>query len=337
MTQRSQRRHVALAVESLEDRLTPAGAVIGSLANHVWKLTGDDLGNSIIVASAGSPGAFTVTSDTSSLSAITALGGVTTATGVQKIVFDMKGGNDKVEVDTAKLTTMVFQGGDGDNYFLAGNLVLSNKLNVSNGVGFDQTYLEKFKIAGNVNVNNGSGGSRTLFYATSAAAGFNKIGGSVHISNAAGVDDTTIADTNVGGNIVASSGAGDGTNAGSFTFANSYQTQRATVGSNVTVKFQDGAIRANNIFDAVIHGNVFFGNGSGDAKTYFDGFRTSAPVRIDGNLKITGTGTNLVSVGRQFNHTGLRVGHDLIIDTVSPTDLTLQAFKLIVDGKTRII
>jgi hypothetical protein len=243
-----------------------------------------------------------------------------------------------VSVNVAKLTSMVFQGGDGTNDFRAQRFGLAKGLQIVNGVGQDFVTLSNFKIGGNVNINNGSGGSGTWMQTLSAAAGFNNVAGNVNITNGFGYDHTAIRDTNVGGNITVSNGAGDGLDAGRFWLHNTYQTgSRAVVGGNVTVTFQDGNINYNGIWDAVVRGSVLFNNGSGASANYFDGYQTTLPVVIHGRLKIVGTGANLVSIGRSNNYTGLKVGQNLVIDVVNPADLTLQAFNLIVYGQTKII
>lgn len=84
-------------------------------------------------------------------------------------------------------------------------------------------------------------------------------------------------------------------------------------------------------------GNVLFNNGSGAADTHFDGSATNARGIIHGRLKIVGTGANMVSIGRDAKNTGLSVGQNLVIDVKNPVDLTLQAFNLIVNGRTKII
>ena len=78
-----------------------------------------------------------------------------------------------------------------------------------------------------------------------------------------------------------------------------------------------------------------FNNGSGTSTTYFDGYRTAVPVKIDHNLTITGTGSNKVSVGLQYHKTGMIVGGNLLIDLGQPAS-ALDLFKLIVHGTTTI-
>jgi hypothetical protein len=345
MTKHSGRRSVRPTLEALEDRCTPTGTVTGSLANHVWTLTGEDLDNRIRVASTGSPGAFTVTATDPTPFPLTTLSGVTNPTGVKKIVFDMKGGNDDVTVSYAKLTSMVFLGGDGNNTFNADRLRLTNGLQVVNRVGsgilgdlgFDNVTLRNFKVGGNVNIDNGAGGSEISMVTTSAAAGFNNIAGNLTITNGAGRDQTTINDTNVGGNITANNGRAAGAIAGYFRLYNLQNGRRAVVGGTVSISFQDGTVDINAILDAVVRGNVLFNNGSGAAETRFDGLWNALPVVIEGRLKIAGSGANLVSIGRDYNRTGLRVGQNLIIDVKDPGELTLRASKLIVNGQTKII
>lgn len=69
MAARSLRRSIHPKVEDLEDRVTPAGTVTGSFTDQVWRLTGDNAANSIVVASAGNPGAFTWPANLAPLSA----------------------------------------------------------------------------------------------------------------------------------------------------------------------------------------------------------------------------------------------------------------------------
>jgi hypothetical protein len=229
-------------------------------------------------------------------------------------------------------------GGTGSNELRAERFSIGAGLHIVNGVGSDIVDLKNFRIGGNVSINNGSGGAATGMSALSAAAGFNKVAGHVTILNGAGEDRTLIIDTNVGGNITVHNGPGDAAGeAGYFLIQNAFQKNRSTIGGNVTVTFLTGNSVGNGILDAVVRGNVLFNNGSGSSETYFDGLTTVAPVVILGRLKIAGTGQNLVSIGRQFNQTGLRVGRDLVIAMKNPADLTLRAFNLIVNGQTKLI
>lgn len=342
MSNHATRRSIRLELEPLESRCTPAGTVTGSLRHGVWRLTGDDLDNAITVDSKAGKGAFKVTVPFPST---TAVAGITSPTGVRKIVFDMKGGADSVEVNGGRLTSMVFNGGDGNNLFAAERFSLAAGLKVINGVGsgigsdtgFDETYLQNCRIAGNVNVNNGAGGSGFYMQTLSSAFGFNHVGGNVTMTNGAGDDRIRIVDTDVDGNITAHNGRSAGANAGYFQIQNGRQAgRRAMIGGSITVSFQDGNVLGNAISDAVVRGNVLFNNGTGSSNNYFSGEQTTLPTIVQGRLKIVGTGATLVSIGREGTKTGLAVGQDLVINVQAPGELTLKASRLTVHGQTRI-
>ncbi|MBM4072198.1 MAG: hypothetical protein FJ271_25220 [Planctomycetes bacterium] len=182
MTQRPPRRSVSLAVERLEDRYTPqgGGTVTGSLAGHVYTVTGDVHYNDVTLAGTGTPGAFTLTGNNA-----TTVTGLANPTGVTKVVFDMQGGHDNVTVNGARLKRLVFLGGEGNNIFQATNLVLSENLRIINGAGLDNTNVRNFRINGNVTINNGDGGSYTYLYALSAGFGFCRVGGNVVVAHSA--------------------------------------------------------------------------------------------------------------------------------------------------------
>ena len=321
-------------VEILEDRCTPSG-VTGSFAHGVWTLTGDGASYDITVNSAGTPGSFAVTGNNTTVT------GVTNPTGVKAIVYDLGAGNDKVTMNTnaqpIRLKALTFLGGDGDNALIANHLTVNTNLRVTNGTGFDATLLTDFRVKGNVFINDNDGGSSTRFETDSSSFGFNSIRGNLTILNGAGADNVDVADTNVGGNIINSNGAGGGGLAGYFNLYNVFQTAaRAVIGGNVKVTFVDGDTPVGNgIWDTRVRGNVTFNNGSGASKTSFDGYVTTVPVKIDHNLTITGSGSNKVSVGLQYSKTGMIVGGNLLIDLGKPAN-PLEAFHLVVHGTTTI-
>ena len=319
-------------VEILEDRCTPSG-VTGSFAHGVWTLTGDGASYDITVNSAGTPGSFAVTGNNTTVT------GVTNPTGVKAIVYDLGAGNDKVTMNTnaqpIRLKALTFLGGDGDNALIANHLTVNTNLRVTNGTGFDQTFLSDFGVKRNVAINDNDGGSITELFTDSPGFGFNSIGGNLTILNGSGLETVEVIDTNVGGNILNTNGSGNGID-GFTMFTNEHKAAaRAIVGGSVSVTYADGTSSENTIFDTHVKGSVTFNNGSGQSESDFDGGNTPLPVKIDHNLTITGTGSNKVSVGLKAQKTGMIVGGNLLIDVGQPAN-PLQALNLIVHGSTTI-
>jgi hypothetical protein len=169
--------------------------------------------------------------------------------------------------------------------------------------------------------------------------GANFIGG-LTVINGTGRDDYTVADTNVGGNIVAKNGLPDALNdAGSFEIYNFQNTSgRSVIGGSVSVKYKAGDIGYLYLADADVRGNVRINHGSGATESEFDSYRVAQPLLIRGNLTLLGTGPSVITVGK-LNGTasgkGLIVGKNLTIVTGDQAD-TIDAYRLRVNGATLI-
>ena len=103
----------------------------------------------------------------------------------------------------------------------------------------------------------------------------------------------------------------------------------------MSVSYVNGTVDYDGIWDTVVEGNVTFNHGTGAATTNFDGFEVDVPVEIGGNLTMTGTGVNTVTVGTEYLKTGLIVGKDLSI-TSGVGDNTLDFNRLQVTGTTKL-
>lgn len=313
--------------ERLEDRCTPAGGTVtGSLLNGVWTLTGDASDNDISVNSTGASGAFTVVGNNG-----TSVAGTTSPTGVVSISISLLAGADKVtfNANSTPITikgTLSIDGGTEDNEVDADHLTVKKDMSITNGthLGTDKIFLNDLKVGGNCTITNGDGDTDTEI---SADSGFSSIKRDLSITNGTGEDVVAITDTNIGGNLTDNNGHGSGGGvAGYFYLYNSNNTtKQANVGGSIDVTFEDGDVDDyNGIWDTTIKGDVTLNLGSGNMTTNFDGFSVAKPVVIKGNLSITGTGTNTVTVGTQYLHTGVTVGRNLSLDFTSLPTLEFE-------------
>jgi hypothetical protein len=217
------------------------------------------------------------------------------------------------------------------------NLTVGGSLTINSKAGTDTNTLVNLTVGGSLTINNGLGDTSTHINGNSA--GTSAVQGSITITNGSGEDDLQITDMNVGGNLSVNDGHGNASGIAGYTeiFNTSNTSFRSTIKGNVTVSYLDGNTTFFNdgIWDTEVGGNVTFNHGSGSATTSFDGFKTSLPVIIRGNLTLTGSGANTVTAGTEYNHTGLVIGKNLTITTGSGSD-TLTFFRLEVDGVTKL-
>src|SRR5262249_16107208 len=144
-----------------------------------------------------------------------------------------------------------------------------------------------------------------------SSAGLSTVGGNLSVINGAGFDSTRVVDINCGGNVAISNGHGDASgNTGYSAIFNQVNTSmRSVIKGNVTVPNLEGNVTSyDGLWDMEIRGNVAFNHGRGNATMYFDGYVTHVPVLIHGNLSLAGSGVQSVSVGLQYNITGVVVG-----------------------------
>jgi hypothetical protein len=324
------RRHsVRPQLETLEGREVPAGnlTVSFSAATHTLTVIGDDGYNDVGFLAAGTdPTRFILASsgtiNDSEISYIS-------PTGVENIVIKMLDGDDYVTFqDTGPMAiqgNLTIDGGDGANYLLTSDLSVQKNLTITNGmnpVGFDQTRLCDVSVGGNVTIANGDGDTVTQIFRPSTA-GQSTIAGNLRVTNGTGQDSFLLRDTNVGRNVTINNGHGRGGRAGALDISNNWNTTvRSVIGGSLTVTDRDGDVSPyGRIGDLEVIGNAALNYGSGKATTLVDGFATALPVLVRGNVTLTGSGANTVSVGAGWGRlTGLVVGKNFTMTSAAGDD-----------------
>jgi len=312
------RRHsVRPQLETLEGREVPAGnlTVTFAAATHTLTVIGDDSNNDVGFLAAGNdPTRFILASsgtiNNSEISYIS-------PTGVRNIIIKMFDGDDYVSfhdvVPMAVQGNLTIDGGDGGNYLLTYDVTVQKNLSITNGanpVGFDQTRLCDLSVGGDVTIANGDGDAATQIFRPTSA-GQSIIAGNLRVTNGTGQDSFLLRDTNVGRNVTINNGHGRAGIAGLIDISNNWNTTvRSVIGGSLTVTDRDGDVRSyDRIGDLEVIGNVTLNHGSGKAATLVDGFATALPVLVRGNVTLTGSGANTVSVTASWGRAmGLVVG-----------------------------
>jgi hypothetical protein len=267
-------------------------------------------------------------------------------TGVKNLVFKMLDGNDTVTFDpTVPIFvrgSVLINGGAGVNTVLATHLTVGKSLSVTNAAqttGTDTVTLTDFSAGGSVLVKNAGGDSNTLI--DRDVAGVSTIRGSLTVTNGTGQDTFVMNDTNVDGNVTVNNGHGNAS--GVAGFINIYNLDntafRSIIGGNLTVTYLDGnAIGYDGLWDSEVLGNVTLNHGSGMFKTVMDGFGTTLPVLIHGNLTITGAGANSIGFGTNggLKGSGLIVGKKFTLTSGGGAAETLGFKNVQVGGDTSI-
>jgi hypothetical protein len=304
-------------LETLEDRLAPAGNVTSSFTGGSLTLTGDALANAITLRAAG-PGVITVAANGtttldghSGTETFTLTGSMTIALGAgnDSITFDLGGGPLTVPgslsitygSSTGDKTTGTINGDTGNAFTVGQNLAISY------GAGAVITVLDNLQVgsnsvpkSGNVTISHGPGNSFTAIDSQAASGTFANILGSLSVTNTSGVADNLLLDTNVGGNVTFKNGrAGAGNAAGSTTINNEVNTTPARIGGNVAISNVNGnsdSVTGDVVGGVSVGGNVTLKLGTGKFNA-FVGATTGAfaPTAV-GSLSITGTGNDLVSL-----------------------------------------
>ncbi len=334
---RSRRLHL----EPLGRRDVPANLTVTyAAASHTLTIVGDDAVNDVTIqGDAADKTHFFLTSTTGDINNVP--GPFATKSGVQNINIRMLAGNDTVTfgntVPIELAGSLSVNGGDGANTLSTTDLTVKKNFAVTNGVhtgGTATTDLANLTVGGGLSIRNGSGDTFTFIHRNTA--GTSAVVGNVTVTNGTGQDVFFMGDMNVGGSVAVANGHGDGVTAGRTTIYNFANTAaRSVIRGSVTVSYLDGDMSAfDALVDTEVRGNVTLNHGAGRFATYFDGYKTSVPVVIRGNLTITGTGPQTVDIGRQYNKTGLVVGKTFAV-TAGVGDDFLSLNNLDVSGATR--
>jgi hypothetical protein len=341
---RLRRNRFRPCLERLEDRDTPSNFSVNfSGLTHTLTIVGDNQNNSLTVQGvAADVTKFILSSPTDTFNQLA--GPFTSPSGVRNIAIRMLAGDDSVTFgNTVPIDlkgNLSINGGDGANSVTATDLTVEKNFSITNGKntsGTDDTTLTNLSVGGSLTINNKAGDTSTSI--TRNSAGISTIGGNLSITNGTGEDQNDIHDMNVGGNVTINNGHGNAQTglAGYTWFYNFNNTgYRAQIKGNYTVSYLDGNVSSyDGIWDTEVHGDVTFHHGSGSATTNFDGFVTSLPVIIRGNLTMTGSGANTVTIGTQYKHTGLILNKNLTVTTGAAAD-TLTFNNLEVGGITKL-
>jgi hypothetical protein len=343
---RSRTHSVRPYVDRLEARELPAANLSVSFAAGTLTIVGDANDNDVTVkGDANSQTHFTLTS-TGTINGQPSP--FSTPAGVKNLVFKMGDGNDTVSFDpTVPITvqgSVSVNGGTGVNTVTASQLTVGKNLSVANSAqsaGTDLVVLYDLSAGGNVTIRNAAGNTAT--YIERDSAGVSTIKGSVSVTNGTGQDTFIMTDTNVNGTVTVHNGHGDASGVAGFSdIYNFYNSAfRSVIGGNLTVSYLDGsATYYDGLWDTEVLGNVTLNHGSGAFKTNMDGYVTNVPVRIHGNLTITGTGANSVAFGTNDtygNGSGLIVGKKFTLTSGGGTAETVSFKNFQAGGDTSLI
>jgi hypothetical protein len=325
-------------LEHLERRLVPANLTASfSPVTHTLTVLGDAQDNAVTIkGDAGDRTHFTLSSSTGTINNSHAA--FSSPSGVKNLAIQLLDGTDSVIFDNTVhidlLGTLAINGGNGANSVAGSDLTVEKSVVITNGTnttGTDQFELNNLSIKGSLTINNGNGQSFTQIQRSSA--GISSIVGNLSITNGTGKDEFYLVDTNVGGSVTINNGHGGSGVAGRIDIFNALNTAyRSLIGGNLTVTYLDGDVLSHDgLFDLEVMGNVTLNHGSGAFGTSIDGYQTTLPVLIHGNLTITGTGANSINIGSLFLNTGLIVGKNFTVTTGSGAD-SLAVNKLQVYG-----
>jgi hypothetical protein len=315
------RRHqnwLRRSIELLEGRDVPTNLTATfDPASHTLSIKGDGASNQLqILAVVGDTTRFVLRSPTDTIN--NRGGDYQSATGVQIITIKMLDGDDSITVNNANgpvsvTKNLTINGGAGANAVTATDLNVRQNFSIVNGTnttGADANILTHLTVGGSLAVNNGDGDTTTVVNRSTAGLSF--VQGSINVTNGVGKDATRINDTNVGGNVSVRNGEPNSGNVAGSTriYNNLNTTARSLIGGNVSVSYIAGnADIWDGIWDTEVLGNVTYNHGSGNFTTYLDGFATTnLPVKIGGNLTLTGTGANQIFAGSGWDRSGIKIG-----------------------------
>ena len=231
-------RKFAFAPEALENRIVMAGDVAGVVNNDNLKLTGDDLGNEILVQQVNA-----------TQFRVTGLNGTTiNGQAVQDFNFNgnsldirLNGGNDLLEIDD-------FNGAD----------LNVDKLSIDLGEGNDIADLDDFNVNGtnttNIKLGAGNQNERDVLILQDA-----NFGGNSKIQTGGGDDGVVLDDTNIAGNLEIDTAAGD-----DIVEISDLKAE------NLKVKLGDGTIDRLDVFRCEFANKMSVDGGNGDDAVHMD-------------------------------------------------------------------
>jgi hypothetical protein len=347
------------ALESLEDRLTPAtGNLTTSLVGGNLTII-DNAATSQITISQPAANEITITPDAGTT--VNGKAGPVTITGVSgNLAVNLSTGRDSLIFDLSQhsidVGNLSITGTTGAKTVLTNTAGTTNTLDVHGnykeifGDGNEFTRLNQFNITGNLTIDHANGNSFVFLGVDPANLGtqFNHVAGDLTVANvaasggpASGLDVNALEETNVGGDITSNMGladrSGDASNGqGGWTSVGSQSNQSVIIGGDVTITAQTGLLAfgdfANDgeeVRNALVAGDVTMKLGSGVGNTALFGGGTSATSTTAHSVTITGGGSHdTVTVAASTIQDDLAVsltgagGSAITVDRVSVGDET---------------
>jgi hypothetical protein len=189
---------------------------------------------------------------------------------------------------------------------------VGQNLAISFGAGAVTTELDNLQVgnnsvprSGNVTITHGPGDIETVIQSQAASGTFANIRGNLSVTNTQGVADNQLFDTKVGGNVTFNNGkAGAGNAAGSTQIFNEVNTNNAAIGGNLVISNVNGNSDVPSplgsgdlVGDVLVHGNITLKLGTGNFSAFVTGVNVAQGPGTDGNLSVTGTGSDSVNLG----------------------------------------
>jgi large repetitive protein len=317
---RASKRRARLAVQSLEGREVPAN-VVAEISNGTLFIIGSSADDSIILSQPSGAGTLTITPVGESLN-----GRFSSDTGPLPRSVDilLGSGDDTVAFDLSA-QSIVFPGTLAINYGTAGigtkvtqttgatsnTLTVGGSFGIHYAAGTVTTNLDNLSLAAGLGVTHGSGDSTFRVDNKVGDGTFSVIHGALTVTNAAGVANNTLEDTNVGGTVTFSNGKERATDdaAGFTKILNSTNSNFATIGGGLVITNASGNSTTGDIVgDVLVKGGVSIGLGTGTFKATVAAQHVSSAPVIKGNLTVTSLTTGIPTVNLGAAGTGLDVG-----------------------------
>jgi hypothetical protein len=297
-------------LEALECRLTPSN--ITATVSAAGNLTINDNVAANITLSQPTANQITITTEGAT---INGMKGPVTIKGVTgDLNVNLGAGNDSLTFDLSKTGIAVgnvsITGTTGNKTVTTNAAGTTNVLDVDGsykeifGNGFDFTQLHQFDVSGNMTIDHANGNGLVFLGVDKANLGklFNTVGGNLTVENVtpsgmvgSGFDVDALEETNVGGNVTALMGHGDG----GWTTVGSLSKNSVTVGGNVNIMGTSGflfggdvANDSEEVVNAHVTGDVMMDLGSGAGNTALFGNNASASSTSAKNVTILGTGAH---------------------------------------------